>query len=193
MFVATHWDCWPIHNQALKRKWILGDQPDVEGKSPKAHAATNQELVNWKMLFSLLNTFFPLSSWQSLWHTLGALVWKFTYCHSGDNPWSLSPHATSFKFSRGGTIFFLNWSHICSSIVTFRCLETLPWVRSLRLTWELDWNDEVVGEQFSSIARFKWTLTISRFDVDHLTQALKPIDQPQFEQLGQSRPTAGKA
>ena len=99
------------HNQALKRKWILGDQPDVEGKSPKAHAAANQELVNWKMLFSLLNTFFPLSSWQSLWHTLGALVWKFTYCHSGDNRWSLSPHATSFKFPRGGTFFSWSGSH----------------------------------------------------------------------------------
>ena len=60
------------------------------------------------MLFSLLNTFFPLSSWQSLWHTLGALVWKFTYCHSGDNRWSLSPHATSFKFRR--TEQFFSWS-----------------------------------------------------------------------------------
>ena len=99
------------HNQALKRKWILGDQPDVEGKSPKAHAAANQELVNWKMLFSLLNTFFPLSSWQSLWHTLGPLVWKFTYCHSGDNRWTFSPHATSFKFPRGGTFFSWSGSH----------------------------------------------------------------------------------
>ena len=122
MFAAAYLDCKPIHNQALKRKWILGDQPDVEGKSPKAHAAANQELVNWKMLFSLLNTFFPLSSWQSLWHTLGALVWKFTYCHSGDNRWSLSPHATSFKFPRGGTIFFLKW-------ISLR----LTWVRFARL------------------------------------------------------------